>query len=261
MKIPYYQLAAFTDKQFAGNPSAICPLEEFLDEALMQKIARENNPAETTFIVKRDGYYDARWFTDNKELDLSGHGTLSSAFVVFTALEPALDRVKFQTKSGILEVYREGDHLALDLPARPAVRAEMPYELVLALGKLPRHVYRYATRDYMLIYDDEDQIKDLDPDFEELLNVQTHGVICTAPGKEVDFVSRYFMPVTGKDEDPVAGSAHCTLAPYWQKELGKTVMSSKQLSKRGGNLMVEVLGDRVKLMGKVVSYMEGTITI
>lgn len=261
MKIPFYHLDAFTDRQFAGNPSAICPLEEFIDEELMQKIARENNPSETSFIVKRDGYYDARWFTENKELDLSGHGTLSSAYIVFTKLEPELDRVKFKTKSGILEVYKEGDHLAIDLPARPAVRSEMPYELVLALGKLPKHVYRYATRDYMVIYDDEDQILDLDPDFEELLKVQTHGVICTAPGHDVDFVSRYFFPVTGKDEDPVTGSAHCTLAPYWNSVLNKGVMTAKQLSKRGGSLQVEVIGDRIKLMGKVVTYMEGTITV
>lgn len=261
MKIPIYHLDAFTDRQFAGNPSAVCPLEEWIDEDLMQKIARENSPSETSFIVKRDGHYEARWFTANKELDLSGHGTLSSAYIVFTQLEPALDRVQFKTNSGMLEVYQEGDHLAMDLPARPAVRAEMPYELVLAVGKLPKHVFRYATRDYMLVYDDEDQILDLDPDFEELLKVRTHGVICTAPGHEVDFVSRYFMPVTGKNEDAVTGSAHCTLAPYWHGVLGKSLLTAKQLSERGGSLVVEDLGDRVKLMGKVVTYMEGVITL
>lgn len=261
MKIPFYQLDAFTDQQFAGNPSAVCPLEAWIDEELMKKIARENNPSETSFIVKGDGHYELRWFTPNKELDLSGHGTLSSAYIIFTVLEPGLDRVWFKTKSGMLEVYQERDHLAMELPSRPAVKSEMPYELVLALGKLPKSVYRYATRDYMVIYDDEDQILDLDPDFEELLKVQTHGVICTAPGKDVDFVSRYFSPITGKDEDAVTGSAHCTLTPYWSGVLGKKIMNAKQLSKRGGSLVVEDLGEHIKLMGKVMTYMEGVITV
>lgn len=261
MKIPIYQLDSFTNEQFAGNPSAVCPLESWIDESLMKKIARENNPSETAFLVKCEGYYEVRWFTPNKELDLSGHGTLSSAYIVFTKLETDLDRVKFKTSSGMLEVYKEGDHLAMDFPSRPAIRAEMPYELIVALGKLPKAVYRFATRDYMVVYDDEDQILDLDPDFEELLKVQTHGVICTARGKDVDFVSRYFSPITGKSEDAVTGSSHCTLAPYWSKVLGKKIMTAKQLSERGGQLVVEDLGDRIKLMGQVVTYLEGTITL
>lgn len=259
MRIPIYQVDAFTDTQFHGNPAAVCPLDTWLDDDLMQKIAAENNLSETAFFVRQADGYGLRWFTPNNEVDLCGHATLASAYVIFTYLDPGHATIRFHTLSGVLEVTREDGLLAMVFPARPGVRCDAPEALVKGLGKPPLAVYK--SRDYMAIYASEQDILDLQLNMDELKKVDALGVIATAQGNSVDFVSRFFAPNAGVPEDPVTGSAHSTLIPYWKEQLGKTDLVARQVSARGGTLYCTDLGATVKMRGAAAPYLEGYITV
>jgi PhzF family phenazine biosynthesis protein len=259
MTIPIYQADAFTDQLFGGNPAAICPLTEWLPDEVMQKIAVENNLAETAFFVKTDKGFLLRWFTPEYEIDLCGHATLASAHILFTELGYTADTIHFETvKAGVLTVQRDGDKYTMDFPSRPPIPIEIPNGLVEALGgNEPLSILR--SRDYFLVYKTEDEVRSITPDFAKLSKIDTLGVIVTAPGKEVDFVSRFFAPSAGIPEDPVTGSAHCNLIPYWAKKLGKTKLHAYQISARKGELWCELKGDRVLMSGKAVTYLKGEI--
>ncbi|MFD0793979.1 PhzF family phenazine biosynthesis protein [Mucilaginibacter litoreus] len=261
MTIKIYQADAFTDKLFGGNPAAVCPLDEWLPDATMQKIAMENNLAETAFFVKKDDGYLLRWFTPELEIDLCGHATLASAHIIFTELGYGKDTIYFDTvKAGTLIVKRDGDKYLLDFPSRPPFAADIPEGLIAALGGVkPKEVYR--ARDYMLVYENEEQITAMVPDHSALAKIDTLGVIVTAPGKDVNFVSRFFAPAAGVPEDPVTGSAHCNLIPYWASRLGKNELHAYQLSSRKGELWCELKGDRVIMAGKAVTYLRGAIEV
>ena len=233
MKIPIYQVDTFTSELFKGNPAAVCPLRGWLEDDLMQNIARENNLSETAFFVKKGDEYELRWFTPKGEVDLCGHATLASAYVIFTYLDKKIDRVFFQTKSGILEVAREGSLLAMVFPSREGEMSDTPEMLVKGLGKRPEEVY--LSRDYMAVFEREENIRNLKLDMKALK--QLEGLESSSRPKErVDFVSRFFAPKTGLEEDPVTGSSNCTLIPYWKRILGKDNLIALQLSERGGKL-------------------------
>ncbi len=257
MHLPLYQLDAFTGRLFAGNPAAVCPLEEWPADTVLQSIAMENNLSETAFFSGREGSYRLRWFTPSSEIDLCGHATLASACVIFRYLEPALSRAEFQTRSGILTVEKQGDLLAMDFPARPADPCSLPEALAAGLGVVPLQVLR--SRDYMAVLDSEETVRGLRPRMEELVKLDCTGIIATAPGRESDFVSRFFAPRVGVPEDPVTGSSHCTLIPYWSERLGKKDLHSLQVSPRGGELFCTDLGNRVRIAGRAVTYLEGII--
>ncbi|HWX25309.1 MAG TPA: PhzF family phenazine biosynthesis protein [Vicinamibacteria bacterium] len=259
MKLALYHLDTFTSRVFAGNPAAVVPLERWLDDHTLQAIAAENNLSETAFLVGGRGQYEIRWLTPTTEVDLCGHATLASADVVMSTLEPGLRAVSFQSKSGPLLVTRDGDLLALDFPALPPQPLPVPEALALAIGRKPREFW--IARDVMAVFDTEEEIRSLKPDQEKLAEFEYFGVIVTSPGREVDFVSRFFAPRQGIPEDPVTGSAHCTLVPYWARRLGKPRLHALQVSPRGGELHCEDRGDRVKIAGRVVHYLEGTIEI
>jgi PhzF family phenazine biosynthesis protein len=259
MQIPLYQVDAFSARPFAGNPAAICPLEAWLDGERMQSIAAENNLAETAFFVPEGDGYRLRWFTPVTEVNLCGHATLASAFVVFRHLAPGLERVLFQTRSGPLPVWRGGDRLTMDFPSSPPAAVEAHPRLVPALGMRPQDVL--AARDYMLVYETEEQVRALQPDMAGLAEVDRFAVIVTAPGRDCDFVSRFFAPKQGVPEDPATGSAHCTLIPYWSRRLGKKQLFARQVSPRGGELWCEDLGERVHIAGQAVEFLRGTITL
>ncbi|MEO7214334.1 PhzF family phenazine biosynthesis protein [Mucilaginibacter sp.] len=261
MTIPIYQADAFTDELFGGNPAAVCPLTEWLPDAVMQKIALENNLAETAFFVKNDTGYLLRWFTPELEIDLCGHATLASAHIIFTELGYEGDTIYFDTvKAGTLVVKRDGEKYSMDFPSRPPFAADAPEGLVAALGgKKPLKVFR--SRDYMLVYETEEDILGMVPDHSALAKIDTLGVIVTAPGKGVDFVSRFFAPAAGVPEDPVTGSAHCNLIPYWAGRLGKNILHAYQVSARKGELWCELKGDRVLMAGKAVTYLKGEIYV
>ncbi len=259
VRIPLYQIDAFTDRLFAGNPAAVCPLENWPDEKLLQAIAAENNLSETAFLVPVEEGYHLRWFTPRVEVDLCGHATLASAYVVFHYLKPSLDQVVFHTRSGPLVVRRRGEWLAMDFPARRPEPAEPAPGLIEALGSTPQAIYK--SRDYMAVYQSEREVRRLNPDMAALARVEMFAIIVTAPGEQADFVSRFFAPACGVPEDPVTGSAHCTLAPYWAARLGKTRLRALQVSQRGGEILCQVQGPRVILRGKAVLYMEGVICL
>jgi PhzF family phenazine biosynthesis protein len=259
VRIPIYQVDAFTGRLFAGNPAAVCPLETWLEAPQMQSIAAENNLSETAFFVRNGESYDLRWFTPACEVDLCGHATLASAFVVFEILDPAAKLVRFQTRSGELRVSRDGDLLTMDFPARPPQPCDPSPALAAALGKPPRELG--AARDYLAVYDSEDDVRSLAPDMRAVAALDRFAVIVTAPGRHADFVSRFFAPAHGVDEDPVTGSAHCTLIPYWAERLGKTKLHALQVSARGGELWCELKGGRVTISGRAVRYLEGTIIL
>lgn len=261
MRLPMYQVDAFTDSLFGGNPAAVCPLDAWLPDTVMQAIAAENNLAETAFFVPQGGDYALRWFTPTVEVDLCGHATLASGHVVFSFLEPKRDSVSFHTaKAGTLTVSRRGDTLVMDFPARPATPCEAPSGLLEALGGTPREVLR--ARDHLVVYESAAEIAALKPDLEALGKVDCWAAIVTAPGEnDVDFVSRFFAPAQGVPEDPVTGSAHCTLVPYWAKRLNRTAFEARQLSRRGGALRCALNGDRVSIGGKAVVYLEGRIEV
>lgn len=259
MKIPIYQVDAFTSRVFHGNPAAVCPLPAWLPDATLQGIALENNLSETAFLVGQGAAPEIRWMTPTQEVDLCGHATLASAFVIFERLEPGLERVVFSSRSGPLPVARRGELLVLDFPARPPRRIEPPPGLAEALGRPPLEVW--AARDLMAVYAGEDEVRGLRPDMERLAAVDAFAVIATAPGREADFVSRFFGPRVGVPEDPVTGSAHCTLVPYWAERLDRNALAAQQVSPRGGELTCELRGDRVSIGGRAVLYLEGTIEL
>jgi PhzF family phenazine biosynthesis protein len=261
MRIPIYQLDAFADRLFAGNPAAVCPLPSWLSDERLQAIAAENNLSETAFLIPQGEDYALRWFTPAVEVDLCGHATLASAEVVFRFLRPELETVHFHTRqAGTLSVRRAGDRLLMDFPARPPRPVAPHPKLVRALGVSPREIL--AARDYFVVLDDAGAVRAVQPDFAMLKEVDRFAVIITAPGEgEADFVSRFFAPSKGVDEDPATGSAHSTLIPYWAKRLGKTRLIGHQLSKRGAQIYCEARGDRVEIGGHTVLYLEGRITV
>ncbi len=262
MRQKIYQIDAFANQTFAGNPAAVCILDAWLSPELMQNIARENNLAETAFAVKKDDTYEIRWFTPELEVDLCGHATLATAFVLFHFYNLDMDTVRFFShRSGELTVTKaDNGWLTMDFPADILVAIKNIDEIDQALGKPPIKTFKGKT-DYMLVYSSQKEIEKIEPNFFLLDQVDARGVIVTAPGTQVDFVSRFFAPSCGIPEDPVTGSAHTSLTPYWSKELDRTKMTAKQLSKRGGDLVCEYLGDRVKISGKAVPYLEGEIDI
>jgi PhzF family phenazine biosynthesis protein len=258
MQIPIYQIDAFTIGPFSGNPAAVCPLDTWLDDKTMQDIAAENNLAETAFIVPREEGYDLRWFTPAIEVDLCGHATLAAGYVVLNHLQPDLDSVSFETMSGTLIVTREGERLSMDFPARAPTPVPASEALSEALGQAPSEVH--LSRDILALYDDEATVRRLAPDQARLLALDEGlGVIVTAKGDTVDFVSRFFVPKGGVADDPVTGSAHCTLVPYWAERLGKSQLIAHQVSPRGGELHCEHRGDRVIMSGECVLFLTGSI--
>jgi PhzF family phenazine biosynthesis protein len=263
MDVPIYQVDAFAGRLFAGNPAAVCPLDKWLPDATMQSIAAENNLAETAFFVRIGDDYELRWFTPEVEIDLCGHATLASGFVIMTKLAPHKTSARFHTKSGILNVTRDGAGFALDLPSQPPKPAEMPAKFIAALGRPPKDML--AATKYLAVYDRAEDVAEMKPDLAALRSIDK-GVIVTAPGAAsgpdaCDFVSRFFAPNIGIPEDPVTGGAHCTLVPYWAKRLGRTKLHARQLSARGGELICEDQGRRVRLSGQAVLYLEGRIRV
>ena len=259
MRIPIYQVDAFTSKAFGGNPAAVCPLDAWLPDDVMQSIGDENNLAETAFIVPEDGEFRIRWFTPRAEVDLCGHATLASAYVLFEYLDTKRSNVTFQSRSGPLRVRRTGDRLELDFPVLAPAKRDAVAAVSAALGKPPVQLLEASA--YLAVYETERDVRSLAPDFAAVAAVHHHGVIVTAPGDDADFVSRFFAPRYGLNEDSVTGSAHCTLTPYWAARLGKTELHARQVSKRGGELWCALAGDRVKIAGHVAPYMAGAIEI
>jgi predicted PhzF superfamily epimerase YddE/YHI9 len=261
MGLPMYQVDAFTDSLFGGNPAAVCPLPAWLPDATMQAIAAENNLAETAFFVRDGNEYVLRWFTPTVEVDLCGHATLASGHVVFSFLEPQRETVGFRTlKAGTLTVSRRGDILVMDFPALPAEPRDPPAGLLAALGGRPREIL--GARDYLVVYDTAAEVAALKPDLAALGKVDCFAAIVTAPGEDgIDFVSRFFAPAQGVPEDPVTGSAHCTLVPYWAKRLGKIEFEARQVSRRGGALHCALDGERVRIGGAAVTYLQGQIEV
>lgn len=258
MQIPIYQVDAFTDRLFGGNPAGVCPLDNWLADEIMQKIAMENNLSETAFFVRKDNGFHIRWFTPKVEVNLCGHATLASAHVIFNHLDYREKMISFESRSGILNVTKEGDRLILDFPANKPARTALPDDFVHSLNITPIQCYR-GKEDYLLLYKSQQEIEALYPDFRYLEKVDARAVIVTAPGEKADFVSRFFAPRVGIDEDPVTGSAHTVLIPFWAEKLGKTEMKALQLSRRGGTLFCRLRGDRVDIGGNAVTFLKGEI--
>jgi PhzF family phenazine biosynthesis protein len=259
MKLPIYQLDAFTDTLFAGNPAAVVPLDAWLPDEIMQKIASENNLAETAFYVTTTTGYHIRWFTPAVEVDLCGHATLAAAYVIFYIMGHPAPEITFESRSGKLTVSRDSEWLTLDFPVDHYQVAVAPPALHESLRALePFTVYKGKT-DYMVVVNNETQIREMQPDILILSTIPARGIIITAPGEDVDFVSRFFAPQSGIDEDPVTGSAHTTLIPYWADRLGKNTLTARQLSPRGGYLRCELKGGRTRIGGQVKLYMTGEI--
>ena len=258
--IPAYHIDAFTGSVFSGNPAVVCPLERWLDDETLLLIARENSLPVTAFFVAAGDHYELRWFTPTVELPLCGHGTVAAGAVLFDFLNTTRESITFETKSGTVQVVRDGPRIGLDFPVYEAEPCSViPEPLVHALGGTPREVLR--AKNYLVVYESEAEIRGLAPDFAMLKEVDSPGVIVTAPGESSDFVSRYFAPKIGIAEDAATGSAHCTLAPYWAKRLGRSKLHAIQLSQRGGELWCESLGDKVRIAGRAVRYAEGFLYV
>ena len=252
MKISLFQIDAFASRVFSGNSAAVCPLDKWIDDSIMQAIARENNLSETAFFVKREKHYELRWFTPATEVDLCGHATLAAAFVLFNELKISAKEIVFHTKSGPLTVEQKGELLEMDFPMKLPIACDVPNDLIKGLGKKPAEVLN--SEDYLAIFDSESKVRNIKPDFERLKRLDLRGVIVTSPGEKSDFVSRFFAPKLGINEDPVTGSAHCSLAPYWKRRLGKSKLHAIQLSSQGGELYCEILDKRVLISGKAVKF-------
>lgn len=261
MKLPIFQVDAFTDKVFGGNPAAVCPLEQWLPDDVMQRIALENSVAETAFFIRLDEGFEIRWFTPEIEMDLCGHATLATAHVIVRHLNFLLPSIHFRSKSGELTVAVEKELLTLNFPSRKPELSEAPQVILDALQHKPVEILK--SRDYVFVFEDEDVIRHLEPNQSILnqINLDPGGVVVTAKGEEVDFVSRFFTPQASIFEDPVTGSAHCSLIPYWSEKLGKDSMIALQLSPRVGKLFCKNIGERVLISGKAVTYLEGHIII
>ena len=259
MKLPIYQVDAFTDRLFGGNPAAVILLDDWLPDATLAAIAAENNLAETAFVIARGEVMPLRWFTPKVEVDLCGHATLATAHVLFRYAFPSAAQVMFSTRSGNLAVTRNGELLTLDFPARRGKPLEITDAVVSALGVRPRETY--LARDLMAVFGSERQVRDFQPDFQRIARLDVFAVIITAPGDTSDYVCRFFAPRKGIPEDPVTGSACCTLAPYWAARLGKSELTARQLSERGGALRCTLKGDRVLIAGRTVEYLRGEIDV
>ena len=259
MKLKQYQVDAFARRVFEGNPAAVCPLEDWLDDQVLQAIATENNLSETAFFVPIENGFHLRWFTPVAEVDLCGHATLASAHVLFELLDYKEPAIRFETRSGPLVVERKNGMLAMNFPAGQPQPCPAPTALIEGLGRRPVEVL--AADDYMAVFASEEEVRALRPDMAKLSQLDLRAVCVTAPGEQVDFVSRFFAPKLGIPEDPVTGSAHCKLTPYWAAKLGKTSLEAQQVSRRGGALQCELRGDRVILLGSAVTFMAGEICI
>jgi len=261
MELPLFQVDAFTNQVFSGNPACVMPLEEMLPDEVLLQLAQENAVAETAFLFGGKGCYRLRWFTPDLEMDLCGHATLASAHVVLTHLEPNLDEVAFETLSGTLVVTRHPRGYEMVLPNRAPELAILPVELGEALSKQPREVFK--ARDYLLVYEHETDVVNLtvDRSLFDRINLGTGGVIVTAPGMQCDFVSRFFTPQATILEDPVTGSAHCTSGPFWAERLGSTLLHAVQRSSRGGELHLQILPEHVLVSGQAVTYLEGQVRL
>lgn len=258
MAVKYYVVDVFTEERFHGNPAGVCLINEWLPKERMQSIAFENNLAETAFLVKRDGYYDLRWFTPEVEIDLCGHATLGSAYVLMNYVDTGMDRVDFHTISGVLTVTRKEKLYTMNFPSRPASPCRKPDLLEEALGISV--VETYMARDLLVLLENEKSLRELKPDFNKLMDIKNvFGFIITAKGDSCDFVSRFFAPSAGIPEDPVTGSSHTTLIPFWSERLGKTQLLARQLSQRAGILQCRDLGDRVEISGTAVTHLIGEI--
>ncbi len=258
----YYVIDAFADEIFKGNPAGVCLLEDDTSDDIMQKIAFENNLAETAFLLKKDEVYYLRWFTPEVEMDLCGHATLATAFVVMNYVEPELQHISFETKSGTLSVVRENDMYKMDLPSRMPVPEAMDQRLEEALGC--KVLETHLSRDLVVVVDKEETVRSMSVNYELLRLISNDiafAIIVTAKGESCDFVSRFFAPNAGIPEDPVTGSAHSTLVPFWSERLNKNKMIAKQLSQRGGTLVCENNGERVLISGKAVCYLVGELRL
>ncbi|MFZ0318752.1 MAG: PhzF family phenazine biosynthesis protein [Candidatus Sulfotelmatobacter sp.] len=262
MSLALFQVDAFTAKPFRGNPAAVCLLEEWLDDETLLAVAAENNLSETAYIVPRAQHYELRWFTPRYEAKLCGHATLASAFVLMQILAPERNVVRFETRfSGTLKVSRDGDFLAMDFPALPPWPCTSPpTTLIKGLGKAPEEVFQIMD-DYFAVFEREEDVRNIRPDLALLEQLHPFGVAITAPGVNADFVSRFFAPSYGIPEDPVTGSTHCSLAPYWGRRLRKTALHARQVSERGGELWCEVKEDRVMLRGQAVLTLRGDLLV
>lgn len=262
MKLTIYQIDAFTNKLFAGNPAAVCPLTEWLADDVMLKIAAENNLAETAFFVKRDDVFELRWFTPTTEVPLCGHATLASAFVIFNCLGVETETIQFVSPhSGNLSVARQNEMLILDFPSFQTKECDIPAGLIEALGATPQKTLKASSTWIISHFADENTISAMTPDMTALSKLSAREIIVTAPGKDSDFVVRMFAPKIGISEDPVTGGIQCALTPYWSRILGKQKLFARQISQRGGELFCELKGDRVKIGGNAVLYLKGEITI
>jgi PhzF family phenazine biosynthesis protein len=262
MTLKIFQIDAFTDRVFGGNPAAVCPLSDWLSDTVLLNVAKENNLAETAyFIHKSDNVFHLRWFTPEIEIDLCGHATLASAYVILNCLDYNFETVVFETMSGELIVSKIGEFLEMDVPSRPSIKAKLPQIIIDSLSKQPSEVYK--ARDYVLVYDSEYDIQNLkvSASILEQINLGPGGIIVTAKGDNSDFVSRFFTPGASVFEDPVTGSAHCTLVPFWASRLDKNELHALQISERKGELICKLLDDRVLIKGKAVKYLEGSIEI
>lgn len=260
MKLPIFQVDAFAEELFQGNPAAVVPLKEWLPDITMQHIALENNLSETAFFVPTQAGFEIRWFTPKAEVDLCGHATLAAAHTIFNEAEYPQSEISFGSRSGKLTVMKKGDLLELNFPADDLKKIDHLTELTEAIGKKPVECYLGKT-DYLFAYTNQQDIEQIKPDFGALSKTGARGIIVTAPGDEVDFVSRFFAPGVGIDEDPVTGSAHTTLTPYWARKLGKEIFAARQISERGGQLECTIKGDRVLIAGKAKTYLRGEIFI
>jgi PhzF family phenazine biosynthesis protein len=261
MQLPIFQVDAFTDTVFGGNPAAVCPLEHWLANDVMQKIAMENSVAETAFFIPVKDGFEIRWFTPEVEMDLCGHATLAAAHIIIRHLNHPLPSVKFQSNSGELTVTVENDLLTLNFPSRKPKPSDVPQIILDAIQVKPVEVLK--SRDYVLVFETEEIIRRIEPNQSILnqINLDPGGIVITAKGNEVDFVSRYFTPQASIFEDPVTGSAHCSLIPYWSERLGKESMIALQVSPRVGRLFCKDLGERVLISGNAITYLEGQIVI
>ena len=257
MGIPYFHVDAFTGEGLLGNPAAVCPLDTWLSDEELQRRAAEHNLSETAYFVPEGDGFHLRWFTPAVEVDLCGHATVATAHVLYHHLGYKRDGITFASKSGTLRVEREGDRLVLDFPSRPASKCDLPVELREALPIQPLECWK--ARDYMVVYAKPEEVAALKPDFGWMTKLAAVGIVATAPGRDEDFVSRFFAPRSGILEDPVTGSAHCTLVPYWAGLLGKNTLLARQISPRGGEVFCELCGDRVRLGGRARTYLRGEI--
>ncbi|MGR3809901.1 PhzF family phenazine biosynthesis protein [Jiulongibacter sp. NS-SX5] len=260
MKLKIYQADAFTSKVFGGNPAAIIPLEDWLSDELMQNIALENNLSETAYVVKKADRYEIRWFTPTIEVNLCGHATLAAAHILFEELNESGNIIHFDSKSGPLSVSRDSRGLTLDFPTEKPQAGSLPEGLADCFNVSATETL-IAGEDFFLVYQSEEEVKSLNPDFNKLAHIKCRGVICTAPGNEVDFVSRFFAPAAGINEDPVTGSAHVKLCPYWSERLGKQELTAWQTSARKGELICQDKGERTLISGSAVTYLKGEIWV